>query len=95
MRINVWNDAKYINNSIWWYYVSKFIQWKNIFFKIYVSNVPSCYNSLWIIVYFMKSLYQVYLYNLMTQALPWHHNGWQVLQNNQIMWRNVYNGPTL
>ena len=32
--------------------------------------------------------YQVYLYNLVTQALPWHHNGFYVLQNNQVIWES-------
>ena len=73
--------------SRYWFYVnahtsdmlnSKFILCKDIYiFQIYVSNVvtvSSCCKSLWIIVYFATSFYQVYLYNLMTQALLWHHN---------------------
>ena len=31
MHINAKNGVKYINNSIGWYYASKFIQWNNIY----------------------------------------------------------------
>ena len=37
--------------------------------------MSSC-NSLWIIVNFMTSFYQVCLYKLVTQGLLWHHNGY-------------------
>ena len=31
MHINAYNNVKYINDSIGWYYASKFIQWKDIY----------------------------------------------------------------
>ena len=43
----------------------------------------------------LSQFHQIYLYNLVTQALLWHHNGCWVLLNNQVMWPNVYNVPPL
>ena len=46
-------------------------------------------------LYFVISLYQVYLYDLVTKALLWPDNGCYVFQNNQVMRPNVYNGSAL
>ena len=39
MHINAYNDVKYINNNIDWYYASKFIQLKNMYIFKYISAI--------------------------------------------------------